>query len=212
MHALEAEVQQAWPRLLRRWPRAVHQQRHLRVSEAFLEGDQGTLFLDGRRAEICYVLYRAEPQTGLLLHTKAAYPTGCFRLPTGGVAPGEDVIHGLEREVREETGLDLCQGGWTQFLGQLDYTFQVSQLAYTLPFTTYVFTVEAPPDFRPVPLDETEEIEAWLWQPPAALEEVAVHLQQLESEAPRWADWGRFRAPVHEFVCRCWVSQGCPLS
>ncbi len=211
MEGTEAEVQRIWCALQGRWPGAVHQRRHLKVGETFIEGDQGTLFRDGRRAEICYVLYRAEPRTGLLLHTKAAYPADCFRLPTGGVALGEKVMHGMEREVREETSLDLRQGGRIQFLGQLDYTFQAPQLVHALPFTTYVFTVEAPQGFTPVPLDETEEIEAWLWQPPAELGEVAVHLQHLGDEAPDWADWGRFRALVHEFVYVHWGSQGCPL-
>ncbi len=206
----DAEVQRSWSDLRRQWPRAVRRQLHLEVRPDFLAGEQGTLFRDGRRAEVCYVLYRAEPRTGLLLHKKAAYPTGCFRLPTGGVTPGEHIVGSMEREVREETSLDLRRGGRIQFLGQLDYTFQVSRVAYVLPFTTYVFTVEAPRDFTPVPLDETEEIEAWRWQPPAALSEITAYLRQFEHEDPSWADWGRFRAPVHEFVCTHWISRDCP--
>ena len=208
--AAEAEIQRTWRELQHKWPQATRQHLQLKVGNTFLEGDEGTLFVDGRRAEVCYVLYWAEPRNGLLLHTKADYPAGCFRLPTGGVMSGEDVVCSMRREVLEETSLDLSSGGQIQFLGQLDYSFAVSQVASPLPFTSYIFTVEAPPDFMPVPLDETEEIEAWLWQPPSELHEIAHQLQHLQSTAPLWADWGRFRAPVHDFVSDCWVRLGCP--
>ncbi len=208
--AAEAEIQRTWRELQHKWPQATRQHLQLKVGNTFLEGDEGTLFVDGRRAEVCYVLHRAEPRNGLLLHAKADYPAGCFRLPTGGVKPGEDVVGSLEREVLEETSLDLSQGCRTQFLGQLDYAFQIPQVVHLLPFTTYIFTVEAPQSFLPVPLDETEEIEAWLWQLPSELHEIAHHLQHLQSTAPLWADWGRFRAPVHDFVSDCWVRLGCP--
>ncbi len=113
--AAEAEIQRTWRELQHKWPQATRQHLQLKVGNTFLEGDEGTLFVDGRRAEVCYVLYRAEPRNGLLLHTKADYPAGCFRLPTGGVKPGEDVVGSLEREVFEETSLDLSQGCRTQF-------------------------------------------------------------------------------------------------
>lgn len=210
LDAAETEIQKAWTALQRQWPRALRQQLHLDVGEAFVEGGEGTLFLDGRRAEICYVLYREDPQTGLLLHTKSAYPAGCFRLPTGGVKPGENVVSCLAREVLEETSLELQKNDQYQFLGQLDYLFKAPQFEYTLPFTSYVFTARAPMDFRPQPLDETEEIEAWLWQPAGELGKITERLLRLRDEAPNWSDWGRFRAPVHKFVHEHWVNQGCP--
>lgn len=210
MDASEIEIQRAWKDLKRKWPNAHRQQLHLNVGKAFIEGDEGTLFIDGRRAEVCYVLYRHDPQTGLLLHTKTAYPAGCFRLPTGGVKMEENVVSCLVREVLEETSLDLQKSDQYHFLGQLDYMFQAPQFDHILPFTTYVFTVRAPRKFEPNSLDETEEIEAWLWQQPGELAEISQRLQFLSNEAPDWSDWGRFRAPAHEFVVVNWVQQGCP--
>ena len=38
---------------------------------------------------------------------KHFYPPGLYRVPSGGINPGEDFISGMKREAREETGCDI---------------------------------------------------------------------------------------------------------
>ena len=42
-----------------------------------------------------------------LVHTKAFYPQGVYRLLTGGIKPGEPLLEALAREAQEETSLTL---------------------------------------------------------------------------------------------------------
>src|SRR3954452_16116776 len=79
--------------------------RHLPVDDPFLTGENQELFKDDRRAEICYIMHRGNLADGLLLHIKTFYPSGAFRLPTGGIHKGEAVMETLSREIEEETGM-----------------------------------------------------------------------------------------------------------
>ncbi len=194
-----------------RWPAARCQDVVLEVADPFLTGQRQTLMQDGRLGEICYVLFRDEPGCGLLLHTKRYYPQGGFRLPTGGILPGEDPVLTLCREVEEETGIAVALPGavvqTTQarietFLGLVAYQFRHPRRERPVPFCSFVFVVQAPRDARLEPQDETEEIAAWRWQPPDRLADVARDLRTLAD--PYWRYWGRFRAEVHDFVAQQW--------
>ncbi len=58
-----------------------------------------------REAEVVPVIRR---RNGLyLVHTKAFYPQGVYRLLTGGIKPGEPLLDALAREAQEETSLTL---------------------------------------------------------------------------------------------------------
>src|SRR6187399_2616030 len=54
-----------------------------------------------RRGEIVLVVPRRDR---VLLHTKPHYPANVFRLPTGGIHPGEDAVDAARREGYEEIG------------------------------------------------------------------------------------------------------------
>ena len=71
----------------------------MEVDDPFLTAYPQNLLRDGRAAESAYLLYRGQPGTGILLHTKSYYPEQPYRLPTGGLAPGEDPVAGVVREV-----------------------------------------------------------------------------------------------------------------
>ncbi len=68
-------------------------------------GDFAPVRGGGRRSEVAMAIRR--PSGGILLQTKAFYPAGTYRLPTGGIKDGEDVEHALLREVHEESNLDV---------------------------------------------------------------------------------------------------------
>jgi len=144
-----------------------------------------------RRGEVALVAVR--PDGHVLLHTKAFYPEGAFRLPTGGILPGETVLDAVAREAEEETGLALPIAG---FIGLLRY--EIAAGADVLPFATWLFRLAAP-DADPSPQDASEQITELRWIEPAELPRVARALRALP---PAWAAWGAFRAPAHLLAAR----------
>jgi 8-oxo-dGTP pyrophosphatase MutT (NUDIX family) len=187
-----------------RWPLAMRRHVRLEVDDPFLTGEHQELLSDGRRAEICYVAYERDPESGVLLHVKTIYPSIAYRLPTGGIAPGETVWDTLIREIPEETGLEMGEGPdqvrMDRMLGVLSYEFVHAHLKRTFPFATYIFLVEFPDDAVISPRDPTERIADWRWNTPQELNGVAETLAGLELYAPNWADWGRFRSLSHRLV------------
>lgn len=186
-----------------RWGAPLLRQVALRVDEPFLTGEHQQLVADERRAEICYVMHRGDPQTGLLLHIKTFYPAGAYRLPTGGIEVGEGVVDTLGREIYEETGLVLGDGPdqvkLQRLLGVLSYDILHRRLG-PVEFATYFFLVQMPPDAQLQPVDPHEHIAGWQWRAPSELGEVADVLDAVHTRSHTWGDWGRFRAPGHRFV------------
>src|SRR5689334_10837308 len=64
------------------------------------------LLRSDRFGEVCMVLRRANGR--LLTAIKTFYPSGAYRLLTGGVGHGESIAAALLREIDEETGLDVA--------------------------------------------------------------------------------------------------------
>jgi len=159
------------------------------------ELDYWRLVVAKRSAEVVLVLSRPG---GVVLHTKAFYPAGAYRLLTGGVRPEEDLALAVQREAQEETGLNVTIDG---FLGIIHHRFAHGEDVALL--TSYVFSVHGPAG--PLrSLDEAERITAYREVPVEALPEVARHLRALP---PDWADWGRFRAVAH---CLVYQALGAP--
>ncbi len=203
--SLQASVDEdEWARLTQRWPSAIQRHERLEVDDPFLTGGHQTLLNDGRRAEICYIAYERRPEDGLLLHVKTIYPGDAYRLPTGGIQPGEPVWDALVREIPEETGLqvgdDPDRVTVHEMLGVLSYEFVHMGLGQSFSFATYHFLVELPVDATLHPLDESERIDGWRWNPPCELLVVANTLDTLGERTPEWGDWGHFRALSHRFV------------
>ena len=142
-----------------------------------------------RQGEVALVIRR--PDGRLVLQTKSFYPPGAFRLPTGGVKAGEDLLEAVRREMREETGLEASIVG---FLGVLCYHFR--RRGVPMVRASYVFLLEAGPE-ELWPQDGEERISGFREAAPEELEGVAGQLERLAGE---WAVWGRFRALVHRFV------------
>jgi len=142
-----------------------------------------------RSGEVVLVLRR--PDGRLILQTKRFYPPGAFRLPTGGIRAGEDLLAAVRRETLEETGL---AARIVRFLGVLRYRFERGGVP--MERASYVFLLEAGAgELRPQ--DEAERISAFREVPVEELATVGERLERLPGE---WAVWGRFRALVHRFA------------
>ena len=75
------------------------------VTERLLTGAFNPL-ASARTGEVAMVIVRKNG--GILLNTKAFYPEGAYRIPAGGVKPGEPVEAALLRETAEETNLEVA--------------------------------------------------------------------------------------------------------
>jgi 8-oxo-dGTP pyrophosphatase MutT (NUDIX family) len=188
------------------WGALPLERQELAVDHPFLTGEHQQLVSDGRRAEICYIMHRGSVADGVLLHIKTFYPDGAYRLPTGGIHQGEQVMETLAREIEEETGLTVGPGRdqvqVQRCLGVVSYAMAHRSLGQTFPFATYHFLVQMPHEGVIAPLDPEEHIGGWLWRRPDELIAVADYLEQVECNHPAWGDWGHFRALSHRFVAR----------
>lgn len=142
-----------------------------------------------RSAEIVLAIPR--PNQRVLLHTKDFYPPTAYRLLTGGLENGEQIIDAARREIREETGLAIDLARW---LGIVEYEF--IERAGRTQFVSYVFLTE-PAIAMPQPLDADERISEFRDVAWSELANVADTLDHLPGD---WGDWGRFRAIPHRLV------------
>ncbi len=190
--------------LIRRFGPAPTTHHHLDVDSPFLDGPHQLLTSQRRRAEVCYVMHRGDPEAGVLLHRKLMYPPKAYRLPTGGIHVGEAVLDTLAREIEEETSFRIEEGPnpvrIEAFLGVLSYDLFHRTQARNHSFATYHFLVAAPPNAEPVVLDPAEKIAGWRWRPIQEMASVAENLERITAHDPVWMHWGRFRALSHRFV------------
>jgi 8-oxo-dGTP pyrophosphatase MutT (NUDIX family) len=142
-----------------------------------------------RSAEVVLALRR--PGGRYLLHTKAFYPAGSYRLLTGGIHPGEDLLEATLREAREETGREARI---ERFAGILRYRFVHE--GQEVSFTSFVFILTLE-DGDLHAQDEGENITGYREVP---LEELGAIADELEALEPDWIEWGRFRAVAHRFL------------
>ncbi|MCC6765944.1 MAG: NUDIX hydrolase [Deltaproteobacteria bacterium] len=141
----------------------------------------------GRRSEVAMAIRR--PSGGILLQTKAFYPPGTFRLPTGGIKEGEDVEHALLREVHEESNLDVE-------IERLVAVIDHSAVAGKAPFRSYMFLLREIGGTLKVN-DPDEKISGWDERDVVGLERAARELRNL---AGTWRRWGQFRAVALEVL------------
>ena len=141
------------------------------------------------RGEVALLILR--PSGNLLLHTKDFYPEGIYRVPTGGIEWGENVVTAMHREAREETGLTVAI---ERCLGVLEYEFRYRE--ETLPFVSYVFLLRENGG-QLCPQDKGERITSFQEVPLTGLEVVARNLRAIEAD---WRDWGYYRAIAHSFA------------
>jgi ADP-ribose pyrophosphatase YjhB (NUDIX family) len=157
------------------------------VEAVLANGDFAPLRGGGRRSEVAMAIRR--PSGGILLQTKAFYPPGTFRLPTGGIKDGEDVEHALLREVHEESNLDIE-------IERLVAVIDHSAIEGKTSFRSYMFLLRETGGTLKVN-DPDEQISGWDERDVAGLESAARDLRGLEGT---WRRWGQFRAVALEVL------------
>src|SRR5262249_45033244 len=133
------------------------------VERVLANGDFAPVRGRKRRSEVAMAIRR--PGGGILLQTKAFYPPGTFRLPTGGIQEGEDVEHALLREVHEESNLDVE-------IERLVAVIDHATVAAPSPFRTYMFLLREIGGTLKVN-DPDERISGWDARDRAGLEAAA---------------------------------------
>lgn len=140
-----------------------------------------------RQGEVAMVIQRTPGW--VLLHTKANYPPGVFRIPTGTVRKGEGTEATMLRELSEEANL---RPGSHRELFRLDYQVKGGRKG----FCTTGYLIENP-EGALMPRDESERIIAWREAPVTELPQVARDLRRLD---PPRDGWGLFRSAVHQLL------------
>lgn len=153
-----------------------------------------------RSAEVVLVVQRSNGR--YLVHTKAFYPPGSYRLMTGGVKPGEEPGAAALREAYEETGLQVVL---KRSLARIDYEFQYQD--ETLTFTSYLFLLQDQGGALEA-RDADEQITGFR---EVTLDDLPLLADQLEAlQGDDWVDWGRFRAPAHRIAYQQLVQDDVP--
>lgn len=141
-----------------------------------------------RRAEVVFAIQN--PAGNLWVHSKRNYPTGLYRLPTGGVNWGEPIDAALMREVCEETGLPVTI---QRFLGVIEYCFHYEGM--TAHFASYVFLLSSTGG-TPFPTGD-EAIASFREILPSQLLHISADLRNLLGSRHSWGQW---RAHAHDLA------------
>lgn len=137
-----------------------------------------------RFGEVVFAVIR--PSGKIILIRSEEYPDGVFRVPTGGIHYGEDIIDSLYREVAEELGLQVAI---REFAGMIHIRFRAG--SEERQFYSFVFL-----------LDETggrlledaleDEVCEVLEADQAGMERALERLKTFGDDI-YWAEWGKFR-------------------
>ena len=162
-------------------------------------GPAGFPLSSPRTAEVVLIVPR--PRERVLVHTKNFYPTGVWRLPTGGLHRRESIEKAVCRESMEETGHALQP---RRFLFHIHFRWERSDN----DFQSFGFLMsQAHGKIRS--RDRREQISAFRDSDRRAIRGIA---QRLETLRGTWIAWGRFRAVPHRTLLAAWPAGGFGVS
>ena len=138
--------------------------------------------LRDRRGEVVFCVTREDGR--VITITCSEYPQGIFRIPTGGIGHGEDIVSAVYREVKEELGLDV---EINKFAGVLRIRFEHSD--EHVMFYSYIFMLTEKGGRLLLDASDDEISEVRL----VNHDELAGIVEQLSSIQGKWSDWGKFR-------------------
>jgi ADP-ribose pyrophosphatase YjhB (NUDIX family) len=150
-----------------------------------------------RYGEVCMVVRR--PNGRLLTMKKTFYPPEGYRLLTGGINHGEDILAALLRETHEETGLQVEVERFLVAVGYRTSTTDEAPIFYTFAFLLNEVGGELEV------LDADEQVENFQEITPDELPAIAERLAHVRDEYSErikgnWSAWGEFRAVIHRLV------------
>jgi ADP-ribose pyrophosphatase YjhB (NUDIX family) len=137
-----------------------------------------------RRHDVTFFVF--DPRGRLALIQKPSYPEGVWRPPGGGVRPGERFETGVEREAKEELGIQV---ELDRFLVSTEAIFRCAD--GVIDWRTHVFSARTDEEqLRPI---DTHEISAARW---STTDELAGPIRERVLETGR-ALW-RYRVALHD--------------
>ena len=144
-----------------------------------------------RRGEVVFCVVR--PNGKFIAITCSEYPKGIYRIPTGGIGHGEDILGAVYREVREELGLEVTI---RSFGGVVRIRFEHEN--QHVMFYSYIFILDETggkllEDASDDEISEVREVNL------DGLEKI---VKSLEGIRGKWKDWGRFRYVTSNAVLR----------
>lgn len=148
-----------------------------------------------RLHDVTFLIFN--PAGKVLLIRKHGFPPGVWRVPGGGIKPGEELAEGAAREALEETGLKVRV---ERYILRVHVTFTCGDRVQ--PWTTHVVTGSAP-DEEPATRDP-REIESVRW---ATMDDLCGPITQamLASGRPLF----RYRVALHREMGRLLGMRSC---
>lgn len=135
-----------------------------------------------RRGEVVFCVIR--PNNKVITITCRDYPSGVFRIPTGGIGHEEDIIEAVYRETKEELGLEV---ELVKFIGVLKIRFEYKESCEN--FFSYLFILRE--KGGNLLLDATDDEVSEVLE--ADLEKFKNIVENLNNIKGKWSDWGKFR-------------------
>jgi ADP-ribose pyrophosphatase YjhB (NUDIX family) len=180
--------------LSRRYGRPIEQWVQISTPES-PDGPAGFPLSSRRTAEVVLIVPRRRER--VLVHTKNFYPSGVWRLPTGGLRRRESIERAVRRESLEEIGLAQQP---TRFLFHIHFRWERSEKS----FQSFGFLLsEAHGKIRS--RDRREQISAFRDSDRRTIQGIAQRLERLRGS---WTAWGRFRAVPHRALLAAWPPGG----
>lgn len=144
-----------------------------------------------RRGEVVFCVVR--PTGKMVTVTCEEYPKGIYRIPTGGIQHGEDIVEAVFRETKEELGVEV---DIEKFAGVLKIRFVHGD--NSVMFYSYIFIVKEKSGNLLVDASDNEVSEVM----EVEVEELKAVADTLNNITGKWADWGKFRYATTEAVYR----------
>ena len=135
-----------------------------------------------RRCEVVFCVIR--PSGKIITVTCNDYPSGIYRIPTGGIGYNEDIVTAVYRETREELGLDV---EISKFAGVIKIRFEHGN--EHVMFYSYLFILKETGGKLLIDASD-DEVSEVMEVDVNGLEKISNSLADIHG---RWRDWGKFR-------------------
>jgi 8-oxo-dGTP pyrophosphatase MutT (NUDIX family) len=147
---------------------------------------------NGRKHDITLAIFGPP---GLIVIAKPWYTRGLYRLPSGGLVPGEALEAGAAREAKEETGVTMKM---LRYHLRIDVEFVGRE--HTIPWTSHVFSARHLSG-EVIP-EDNEEIREARWCP---LDELLKHRALMLDSSVSGL---KYRAALQDKLMEQWLQLG----